>query len=377
MNAAAEAGASAQPTPRLSDAQLREMMRLIKGAQSVELKLTVPASHHRATVQGLPGDPVEAQPRQIYFFDTPDLQLYRAGVVVRARRIAGGKGDTVVKLRPVEPDEIPNDLKNDPSFNIEVDALPGGFVCSASFKGRSSGQQIRDAVSGKKRLSKIFSKAQRAFYRLHAPMGLELDSLVPLGPTFILKSRFDTHMGLDATTIRSMVAEMWLYPDGSRILELSTKCEPKDALSVASEARAYLIDKGVPTNAAQETKTRLALEFYSKALLAEQAEELAEERRAARRAPSKAGTKAVAKPAAKAAAAKAQPAAKAKPAAAAKPKAPAVKAKPAAARVTPAAARPAARTATRRTPAKPSARTTTRRTAAKPTTRRRTPPKQS
>ena len=218
MNAAANPP-SEQSSVRLTDSQLRELMRLVKGANSVELKLTVPATAHRATIQGLPMDPVEAQPRQIYFFDTPDLKLFNAGVVVRARRRAGGAGDTVVKLRPVDPEDIPQDLKNDAAFNIEVDALPGGFVCSASYKGRSNGQLIRDAVSGKKRLSKIFSKAQRAYYKAHAG-GIDMDSLVPLGPTFILKGRFDVPMGLDGKTPRSMVAEVWLYPDGSRILEV-------------------------------------------------------------------------------------------------------------------------------------------------------------
>ena len=33
---------------------------------------------------------------------------------------------------------------------------------------------------------------------------------------------------------------MWLYPDNSRILELSTKCAPAEALQVADEARAFL-----------------------------------------------------------------------------------------------------------------------------------------
>ena len=173
MNPAADSSSSEQTAVRLTDTQLRELMRLVKGANTVELKLTVPASAHRATIQGLPMDPVEAQPRQVYFFDTPDLKLFNAGVVVRARRRAGGVGDTVVKLRPVDPDDIPQDLKNDAAFNIEVDALPGGFVCSASYKGRSTGQQIRDAVSGKKRLSKIFSKAQRAYFKAHAPDGVE------------------------------------------------------------------------------------------------------------------------------------------------------------------------------------------------------------
>lgn len=227
MNASADSAATEQPTRRLTDAQLKEVMRLIKGANSVELKLTVPASAHRATVQGLPMDPVEAQPRQVYFFDTPDLQLFRAGVVVRARRIAGGKGDTVVKLRPVEPDDIAPRLRRNPMFKIEVDALPGGFVCSASFKAKSTGHEIRDAVSGKRKLSKLFSKEQRAFYAEHAPAGLDLDSLQPLGPTFILKAEFPATTGSDGTaTSRMMTAEVWLYPDGTRLLELSTKAAP-------------------------------------------------------------------------------------------------------------------------------------------------------
>ncbi len=354
-----------QPSTRLNDTELKEMMRLVKGAHSVELKLSVPASAHRATIQGLPTDPVEAQARQIYFFDTPDLQLFKAGVVVRARRIAGGRGDTVIKLRPVEPDGIPAGFKNDSAFNIEVDAAPGGFVCLASFKGRSTGRDIRDAVSGKKRTSKLFSKAQRAFFRLHAPIGIELDALVPLGPTFILKGKFDAPMGLNGKAVRTMVAEMWLYPDGSRLLELSTKCLPSEALAVASEARMYLVDRGVPTNAPQEMKTRTALEFYSKALI----EEMAEEKAASLLAPAtRTAPKAAAKPAAKTAPKKAakaasKPASK-KPAAANVAATRAVSTRSAPAKKSAAAKTAAAKTAAAKTAAaKPAAKpaTTTRR----------------
>ena len=225
---------------RLTDAQLGEMMRLIQGADSVELKATVSGSQHRATIQGLPMDPVEAQPRQVFFFDTPDLALNNAGIVVRARRRQGGGGDTVVKLRPVVPADLSASLRKQADFNVEVDALPGGFVCSASFKGRSDGGEIRQAVAGKMALRRLFSKTQREFYRDHAPAGIELDSLVTLGPTFILKTRFAVNTGKKAL-LRELVAEMWLYPDGSRILELSTKCAPADALAVSFEARAYLV----------------------------------------------------------------------------------------------------------------------------------------
>ena len=59
---------------------------------------------------------------------------------------------------------------------------------------------------------------------------------------------------------------MWLYPDGSRILELSTKCVASDAFQVAAESRAFLASKGVDLYGEQQTKTKAALEFFSKDL---------------------------------------------------------------------------------------------------------------
>jgi hypothetical protein len=249
--------------PRLSGTDLAQVMKLIKGADSVELKVTVPVSEHRATIQGLPMDPVEAQPRQVFFFDTPDLDLNRAGVVVRARRFQGGRGDTVVKLRPVVPEALPADLRRSAAFNVEVDVLPGGYVCSASYKGRTTGQEVRDAVRGGAPLRKLYSKEQRVFYRDHAPEGISLDSLVPLGPTFILKTKFMVESTYDVQRWDHLMAvEMWFYPDGSRILELSTRSRPTDAFQVAAEARAYLAGHGVLIAGEQQTKTKAALEFY-------------------------------------------------------------------------------------------------------------------
>ena len=67
---------------------------------------------------------------------------------------------------------------------------------------------------------------------------------------------------------RRLVAEMWLYPDNSRILELSTKCAPSEAFQVAAETRAFLTSRGVDLGGKQEIKTKKALEFFSKRLKA-------------------------------------------------------------------------------------------------------------
>src|SRR6188508_3350689 len=157
------------PTPALSGDQLAEMLALARESDSVELKLTVPEEHQRSTVAALGMDPLEAQIRQVFFFDTPDLALDKAGVVARARRIQGKGDDSVVKLRPVVPAELPAELRQSDNFKVEVDAMPGGFVCSGSLKNAFGPKEVRRAVAGKQPLRKLFSKEQRRFYAEHAP----------------------------------------------------------------------------------------------------------------------------------------------------------------------------------------------------------------
>src|SRR3954451_9497241 len=171
----------------LSDAELADMLSLLKGADSTELKLTVPDAHQRSAVVGLGLDPLDAEVRLIHFYDTPDLALNKAGVVVRARRTARKGDDTVVKLRPVRPDNVPDHLRELPNFVIEVDAMPGGYVCSGSLKGVPKKATVRDCAAGNEPLRRLFNKQQRQFYEEHAPAGLALDDLTLLGPVFVLK----------------------------------------------------------------------------------------------------------------------------------------------------------------------------------------------
>ena len=251
-------------TPALSDQDLAELIALTKGADSVELKLTVSVSDRSRGAAALGVDPLDAQIRQVYFFDTPELTLNKSGVVVRARRVQGKGDDTVVKLRPVVPKDLSAELRRSPNFGVEVDAMPGGFVCSGSMKRALKTADVRDAVFGKRRVSKLYSKEQRALYAAHAPEGLELDDLAILGPLSVLKLKF-TPEGYD----RKLVSELWLYPDNSMILELSTKCAPSEAFQVAVETRAFLTQNGVDLTGEQQTKTKKALEYFSERLQAD------------------------------------------------------------------------------------------------------------
>ena len=83
-----------------------------------------------------------------------------------------GKGDdTVVKLRPVVPDQLPGRLRRLPEFVVEVDATPDGFVCSGSMKGVARAP-VRETLLAGAPLRKLFTKRQRAFFEEHAPAGI-------------------------------------------------------------------------------------------------------------------------------------------------------------------------------------------------------------
>lgn len=250
--------ANSVPMPSLTAEQLAELMPLIDSADSVELKLSVPDAARRSTVAALGMDALKAQIRQVAFFDTPDLALSDHGVVVRARRVQGKPGDTVVKLRPLGLEQLQGPLRRTAGFGVEVDAMPGGFVCSGSMKGEASDKSVKKVMMGEKPLRKLLSESQRLLFAAHAPDGIGLDDLVVLGPINILKLKFQhpefTHR---------LVAELWFYPDGSRILELSTKCAPQDAFGVAAETKEFLATHGVDLSSEQQTKTRSAMLFFA------------------------------------------------------------------------------------------------------------------
>jgi hypothetical protein len=242
----------------LSAEDTKKLLYLVRNAKSIELKLSVPMEQHQAAALSIGLDAVESQPRHVYFFDTADQALNRAGVIVRARRRPGGRADTVVKLRPVDPAMIDAELKRSEAFKVEVDAMPGGFfVCSASYKGVATGQEVLDVTEGRMPLRKLFSREQLAFYDAHAPNGIDMNSLLAQGPILLLKLK---HQPKDFE--RGITAEVWLWKDGKHILEISTKCEPEEAFQVGIEFKTFLADHGIDLEAKQETKTKTAMRKF-------------------------------------------------------------------------------------------------------------------
>jgi hypothetical protein len=106
----------------------------------------------------------------------------------------------------------------------------------------------------------LFSKEQRAFFDAHAPAGIDMNSLLILGPILVLRAK---HRPKEFK--RGITVELWLWQDGKHVLEISTKCPPAEAFQIGVEFRAYLEGIGVDLNARQETKTRTAMDKFKAA----------------------------------------------------------------------------------------------------------------
>lgn len=247
--------------PTYDAGKLAGLLALLPDVDSVELKLTVPDADQRGVVRRLGIDSIDAVVRQVAFLDTRDLRSSAAGVVIRARRTQRSSGDVTVKLRPMLPADIPSELRTLSGFKVEVDASPTGFVCSCSLTVEVSDRKVKELMAGDRPLARVLDQHQRELVAERLPSGLELPDLEVLGPVHLLKCKWDPE-----DLPRKMVAELWLLPDGNRILELSTKTDPEHAFQAAAETKLFLARYGVDLGAPQETKTSSALAAFAAGL---------------------------------------------------------------------------------------------------------------
>lgn len=169
--------------------------------------------------------PLNAQSRQVYFLDTPDLTLNKPAWCSGLAH-TGQAADTAIKLRPAVPKDRPSCIRRAPGFTAEVDALRGGFVCSGALKQPTTNARVMDAVAGRLAPGKLFSKEQRAFHSQFAPSRLALPRRLK-----------------DPGTFNQVLAS--------------------PGFQLAAETRGYLLQKGINPSGGQETKTKKAVEFFS------------------------------------------------------------------------------------------------------------------
>jgi hypothetical protein len=232
--------------------------KAVVGSAFVEIKATIPPHQveHVMTRFDLHGE--NDDERFIYFFDTPDLALFASGIVARARRRPGGRHDSTIKFRPVEPDDVPERWQSVEGFKIEADASDRSVVRSASLTMPVRKGLIKQVAAGHEAIGRLFTEEQINFLLTLTNRRFDPASVVVFGPIAAFRWKFE-----DPALPWPLTAELWRRPDGEEILELSVKAPAIQAAVIYFGFMGWLAEIGAERDEHQQAKTRWALGYFA------------------------------------------------------------------------------------------------------------------
>jgi hypothetical protein len=233
----------------------------VAGVAGVEIKVTLRPDEELRGIRAQELNEDSAEIRVIYFFDTADLDLFNAGVLLRARLVKGENDDSTVKIRPVDSAKVPQCWTELPGFKLEADSTGDRIVCSASLTTVQKRDEIADVAKGSRPIHKLYSPEQERFLSQFYPHPVDFGKLRVLGPIRVLRWK-TKHKRFE----HELTSEEWRLPDGEDLLEVSIKVEPDEATTARRVFETHLRDLGLDPAGAQETKTRRALERLARTL---------------------------------------------------------------------------------------------------------------
>src|SRR5262245_61331032 len=234
-----------------------KLAAMVSGANSIEIKATIPETQVDSTLARFGLTIANDEERYIYFYDTAELDLNKAGIITRARRVVGDQHDSTVKFRPVIPDQVAAKWRTFPDFKIEADASEKGVVKSASFSMPVAKGVIKRIASGEMKIGELFTKDQQAFLLGMANRNIDFSKMHVFGPLRAHRWKFE-----DPGCPWPITAEVWVREDGARLMEASCKAPVVQAATALAGFMAFLAEFGAERDMEEQAKTRWALEYY-------------------------------------------------------------------------------------------------------------------
>ena len=223
-----------------------------------EIKITIRPDQELRAERAMELDEDSADIRVVYFYDTPKLTLFDAGVALRARLVKGDDDDSTVKFRPVDAEKISSEWKRARGFKLEADCVGERVVCSASLTVIQARDEIDQVAKGERPIEKLFSKDQERFLAEFHAAPIDFAKLRVMGPIRVLrwKSKHESFP-------HELTTEEWRLPNGDDLVEVSIKVPPAKAVEAQKAFDTHLRELGLDPEGAQETKTRTALEYFA------------------------------------------------------------------------------------------------------------------
>ena len=229
----------------------------IGSMDAVEIKVTIRPDQELLAERAMSVSEDTADNRLVYFYDTSDLDLFKAGILLRARLIKRADDDSTVKFRPVEAASISDDWRRSKGFKLEADWVGDQVVCSASLTALQQRGEIADVAEGRRTIGRLFSEEQECFLREFCNRPVDFGELRIIGPIHVLRWK-PKHEGFP----HELTLEEWRLPNGEDLVEVSIKAAPNEAYEARQDFDTHLRELGLDLEGAQQTKTRTALEYF-------------------------------------------------------------------------------------------------------------------
>lgn len=246
------------PEPSATAKSFRVDEKAITSRNGVEFKVTVDPSQTAAVRKLLHLEEGKAERTRVRFYDTPQLDLFQRGVVLRTRQVHNGPDDVTLKLRPVEASRIDPHWFTRAGFKVETDQVGERGVPSASLTLPLKHGKIDDVDKGKKGVGSLFTEEQERLVAELSGRPIDFKSLSILGPAESRKWKAEPKHGPGPLCI-----EEWTLPDGRQLLEVSIRAADTQSKEAARALQSYLEGNGIRATSTQETKTRAALDYFA------------------------------------------------------------------------------------------------------------------
>lgn len=225
-------------------------------ADSVELKVLL-GSPVGAAAEALTGRCAPTwSTREMYLLDTAGLDLIRSGVEIRLRRRARGRYDLAVSARrsgTARERVVPRGLR------VEFDVVPGALWQDLEVRCEVDAVAAAEVISGAASSRELLSPAQRSWARSgghRAVDGARLGELEVHGPLVVQRVK----VAAAALGLRRADLEHFRFPSGRELVELSTRCRPRDVAATAKAFERLLDERDVAVAPGYRTKTSLWLD---------------------------------------------------------------------------------------------------------------------
>ena len=250
------AAAATPPGPVLGAEESKELHELFNAADSVELKLTVPEASQRSAVAALGIDPLDAQIRQVFFLDTPDLSSTRA--VWSPGQAESGSRRLGREAASGGPAELPEPFRHR-GHSVSRSMCCLAATCARLVQGRATRWiDVGEAVSGKRAAAQVVHEEPTGALRRARARRHRARRPPVLGPINVLKLKFSP-----ADFERNWSRSSGSTPTGGGSWSSRPSARRPRGSRLPPRPRPSSATAGIDITGEQQTKTSTALKFFS------------------------------------------------------------------------------------------------------------------